>query len=271
MKAPMNRTFPIATALALLTSTPSLARDIHHGAYGIEPGPNDVFVVDQSIPDRLPTGRAGFQQPGMASPENYRTLGDPRSEAQADAALGGRDGYSIAHLQPQVGVIGLTDAQGSGTARAALGLTADLNFARSLGQDSGRFFVGPSTGVIYSHLDSPDSNFWGSNSGNDFSRDANLLLIPLDLKLGYALTPSIRVAVRGGGNLLYRSVGNSLSLGDSTAVLGRDSGWRIFPNVGGDLEIGLTRDISLMLRPDATLTPGDDFYTGTMGLTIDLG
>ena len=40
---------------------------------------------------------------------------------------------------------------------------------------------------------------------------------------------------------------------------------------GGDVEFGLGRKISLLLRPDFTITPGDSFFSGTLGLGFVLG
>lgn len=90
----------------------------------------------------------------------------------------------------------------------------------------------------------------------------------MDLKVGYHLTDRVRVSVHGGGNVTYRSVASSANFGESST--GSDSNWTLFPNAGADLEIGLTRQISLAARPDITFTTGQEVYMGTLGVTIPM-
>lgn len=172
-------------------------------------------------------------------------------------------------FKPQVGAMAFTDAAGTATARAIEGLTIDVNLASMINRSWSNFFIAPSTGVLFSHLGDPSSNFIGTNPNSSIgSAGSNLLMIPANLKIGYNITDYFRVAAHGGGNVLYRSVASSMFLGDSSAS--PDPVWRIFPNVGGDVELGLGRSMAILLRPDVTLTPGNTVFTGTVGVSFGL-
>jgi hypothetical protein len=177
----------------------------------------------------------------------------------------------VVNVQPQLGWITFNDEFAQPTSRAAIGLTADLNLLEWVTQTQGRFFVGPATGVIFSHVGAPDSNFFGTNSYFTFSTTANVLLIPVDLKLGYALTPDAKISFRGGGNILYQSVGNSISMGPHTFTPGHDSQWDIFLNMGLDFEYSIKEGVTLLFRPDLTFTPGEGIFTGTFGVGFKIG
>jgi hypothetical protein len=276
---------------AFVCGTSAWADDTNN--YGVNPGPNDTFSSSNagtqqpgmSANSNAPiTGNNDLsngsynnnQQPGTAAPMNsgndrYDDTTMSSTASKGDVTRGALSNGVVA-FQPQVGAMAIKDSFGNNTSRGALGLTADMNLASAISKDLGHFFIGPATGAIYSHIGSPGSNFVGTSPDNPGVSDgANLLLLPANLKLGYALTDNFRISARGGGNVIYRSVGNSLNLGSSSAALGSDSGWRIFPNVGGDVEIGFGQNVSLMLRPDVTFTPGDNIYTGTIGLGLNLG
>jgi hypothetical protein len=131
-------------------------------------------------------------------------------------------------------------------------------------------YVGISTGGLFSHLGSATSDFWGSNPSSVVnSPGANMLLIPANLKIGVNMGDAVRLSARGGGNVIYRSEGVAMNIGSSTATTGNI--WRIYPNVGGDLDIGLTRGLTLGFRPDYTFTPGGNIFVGTMALGISIG
>ncbi|MCM2323464.1 MAG: hypothetical protein NDJ90_09405 [Oligoflexia bacterium] len=173
-------------------------------------------------------------------------------------------------VKPQVGVIAFKDATGDSTGRLAEGINLEWNTTRLFGMDQ-KFYMGPVTGMIFSHLGSASSNFVGTDPDRRASdAGANLLIIPANLKVGYNLSDRYRISVHGGGNLTYRSVANSMRLGSKTSA-GNDDVWRIYPNVGGDVEIAFSRNALLLLRPDLTITPGDEIFTGTVGVGISLG
>lgn len=172
-------------------------------------------------------------------------------------------------VKPQLGVLVFRDNLGNDTSRFAAGLTLDLNAMSWIDPNLKQWYVGPSTGLIYAHLGSPDSNFFGTDSPIKAGAGANFFYIPINLKAGYTFANDFRVALHGGGNILYRSVANSMNLGDSS--LGTSSNTTIFPNVGADFEVTLDKRTALMVRPDLTITPGDEFFTGTLALSIGLG
>jgi hypothetical protein len=148
-------------------------------------------------------------------------------------------------------------------------VTADWNFAGAV-TDNPAAFVGISTGGLFSHLGSATSDFWGTSPSSVVnSPGANMLLIPADLKVGYNFGDAVRVSARGGGNVLYRSEGVAMNVGPSTATT--SSIWRIYPNVGGDVDFALARGFTLGLRPDYTFTPGNNIFVGTLALGISLG
>ena len=175
-------------------------------------------------------------------------------------------------IKPQVGIVSFKDQQGDTTSRMAGGLLMEGNLAPVFNKDwAETMYLGLSTGLIYSHLGEPTSNFVGTNPDiSTGAGGANLLLIPANVKVGYNFTDSFRLSAHGGGNVVYRSVANSLFLGSGSSG-GTSSVWRIFPNVGADAEFGLGKNVSLMVRPDFTLTPGDAFFTGTLAVGIPLG
>jgi hypothetical protein len=182
------------------------------------------------------------------------------------------DGYlrrEAVSIKPQVGVIAYSDVLGQDTSRGAAGLAVDANVTNWFTSDPTNFYVGPSTGVIYSHLGSPDSNFIGTDSSTTFQSSANLLIIPGDVKVGYTFGDAFRLAVHGGGNVIYRSVASSMLLGDSSLESGSD--WSIFPNAGIDVEMGLSENVALTLRPDVTFTSGDELFSGMLALGFTLG
>lgn len=173
-------------------------------------------------------------------------------------------------IKPQVGVLAFKDTDGTNTARGAVGIGLEWNATKALGLDPTWYF-GPSSGVIFSHLGSPSSNFFGSDAdaNRQIAEGANMLFIPANLKLGYNFSDHYRLSVHGGGNAIYRSVARSMNLGDGSDRDG--SLWKVYPNVGADLEIAMGRNVSLLLRPDLTITPNDDFFTGTAALGINIG
>ncbi|MGK5088379.1 hypothetical protein WDW86_12540 [Bdellovibrionota bacterium FG-2] len=173
-------------------------------------------------------------------------------------------------LKPEAGAIAFTDASGQKTSRFALGIVGEMNLLPLVDKTVHAWYVGPSTGFVYPHMGDTDANFVGGNSINPTGRaSANLVIVPTDVKVGYAFTEYLRVSVRGGGNLIYRSVPSSLALGSGSDTSG--TLWKYFPNVGGDLDIAIGKNIALNLRPDVTITPGNSLFTGTVGLGIFMG
>jgi hypothetical protein len=167
-------------------------------------------------------------------------------------------------LSAQMGAVAYTDNQGDATSRIAFGAAFDWNLNPLIREDAPtNQYVGLATGFLYSHPGASDSNFLGGSesSGNN----SDFLFIPLDAKIGYDFTDSFRLAVRGGGNLIYRS---NPSVSDIGAGTGDAGGlWKLYPNIGLDADIQLSENFSLTVRPDITLTPGNDLYVATIGAT----
>jgi len=167
-------------------------------------------------------------------------------------------------LTPQLGMVGYTRNSGATTSRIAIGVAFDWNAESTLRPEAPKDqYIGLSTGFLYSHPGATDANFLGSSSST--GSDANLVLIPIDLKLGYQINDSVRFAVRGGGNLIYRSNAGVSDLGAGST--GSASLWKIYPNVGVDADIELSKNLLLTIRPDITLTPANDLYVATIGAT----
>lgn len=175
----------------------------------------------------------------------------------------------IIGIKPQAGVMVYNDSLDQTNSRVAGALIVEMNAMTSFFGDSPaarNWYLGPSTGVIYSHLGDPSANFFGADPTTRVGQSgSNYLMIPVDLKLGYLFPDSsFRLSIRGGGNITYRSVADAMDFGPATA--GPGSRWRIYPNVGADFELG-----QLVIRPDLTLTPGNEVFTGTVGYNIVLG
>ncbi|MEN9722829.1 MAG: hypothetical protein RJB38_815 [Pseudomonadota bacterium] len=175
----------------------------------------------------------------------------------------------IVGIKPQAGVMVFNDALDQTDSRAAAALIVEMNAINTFFGDreiAKKWYLGPSTGVLYSHMGDPNSNFFGTeSSGRIGQAGSNFLIIPVNLKVGYLFPDSnFRLSLRSGGNFTYRSVGDSMNLGPATG--GPEAKWRIYPNIGADIELG-----QLMIRPDLTLTPGNEVFTGTVGFNISLG
>jgi hypothetical protein len=152
---------------------------------------------------------------------------------------------------------------------ASIRLHYDLNMSNLVSSVSERLYFGPSFGGLYSHIGSSGSNFIASNSSNlDGNGGANLVEIPLEMKLGYNVTDNVRISAHGGGTLLYRSIADSMQIDGSNSSA---SNWKIYPAVGGDLEMALGGRITLDFRPDVTLTPINTLFTGALGFGVALG
>jgi len=177
----------------------------------------------------------------------------------------------VVGISPQVGIIGYSDLNGQYTSRMAEGLNLSFNVIPLVAQDSKDLYAGISTGIYYAHLGAHSSNFFGSSSDeSDFtSSGSNLAVIPVDIKVGYNLSDSLRLSAHGGGNLTYRSVASTADFG--TATSGNDQeAWRIFPNAGADFEWTVAKDVTLTARPDFTGTTGRVLYMTTVGIVAPL-
>ena len=168
-------------------------------------------------------------------------------------------------VTPQIGVLVYEDAGGSSKARAAIGGSFDWNATKLvLGDDPMGSYIGLSVSGLYSHPGPNDADFFGS--GSSAGGGSNLVQIPFDVKVGGYFSDSVRFTVRGGGNLIYRSDASAINLGagsDSTGSL-----WKVYPNVGLEGEYKVSEHISILARPDLTITPGKNLFVATVGATF---
>lgn len=221
------------------------------------------------------------QQPGSVATDSYSQPSDEQpgtadetagtTTTTAEEATRGYLSDEVVGVRPQVGFLLFKDNLGTDStqARAAYGLTLGMNAMPLISKDLKQFYAGPETGLIYSHLGSASSNFFGANAPASVAAGSNFFYIPANLKVGYNIADRWRVAVHGGGNITYRSISDSMFLGDST--VGTTSNWRIYPNVGADFEASFGKNLALTLRPDLTVTPGNEIFTGTVALAIPIG
>jgi hypothetical protein len=181
-------------------------------------------------------------------------------------------------LKPAVGMMNFQDQAGGVGNRGVMGFTLDMNAVTTALDWAGDmkssatkdYYVGLSTGLFYSHLGQAGSGFWGTNSTTGIGNaGSNMFLIPLDLKLGLYLG-EFRGSVHGGGNVIYRSYMSAMQIGSASAIT-TGSSWTIFPNVGVDLEYGVSKAIVLILRPDVSLGSVGEVWLATFGVAIPFG
>jgi hypothetical protein len=174
----------------------------------------------------------------------------------------------VVGISPQVGMVSYADSSGAYRSRAAAGLLADFNAIPLVAPELKDYFAGVTLGGFYSHTGSNASNFFGSVS-DDASGGSNLVVLPMDVKLGYNVTDKLRVSVHGGGNLTYRSVAEAASFGSNST--GTSNAWSFLPNTGADIEVALTNQISVAARPDVSFAPGGtSLFMGTLGVVAPL-
>ena len=167
---------------------------------------------------------------------------------------------------PALGALNFRDETYNTTNRGVIGVTSDIGFSQVFGVLKRDLYAGFSTGILYSHLGSTGSSFFGTSppSGTVGGAGANLLLFPFNGKVGIYLGDTVRVSAHGGANLIYRSVPTSISIGNY------GDHWNFYPNTGLDLDIGVTKNVAVTIRPDWTITPGNNFFTGTLAMGFAL-
>lgn len=219
-----------------------------------------VLASGLALVSSLAIGKPAWSQEDTISARTERTEAEVAKRPLEREVVG---------IKPQAGVMVFNDALDQTDSRAAGAIIVEMNALTSFFKDapaSRNWYLGPSTGVVYSHLGDPSSNFFGADANSRIGQaGSNYLMIPLDLKIGYLFPDSnFRLSLRGGGNITYRSVADAMNLGPTTA--GPGSRWRMYPNVGADFELG-----QFVIRPDLTITPGNEVFTGTVGFNIALG
>lgn len=208
----------------------------------------------------------GQGAPGISGEQSSNT-----STATEEEMMNGYMKNEKVSLTPQVGVLAFTDPLNASSSRAAYGFGADVNLLPMIDKSLSNFYGGISSGLLFSHLGDASSGFFGSMGGiTTGTGGANMYVIPANLKVGYNIMDNFRVGAHGGGNVLYRSVGNAISL-DAAGTSSPGSAWSMYPNVGADLEYAFNKNVGITLRPDWTFGTGNSFFLGTVGLGIALG
>lgn len=184
-------------------------------------------------------------------------------------------------VTPELGAFSYATQLNGTQSRGMIGFGLDMNAVTTFVPPEKRndiwsnIYIGPQTGFFYAHTGSATSNFWGTNpTVADNYASGYLMLLPLDLKAGFSFADNFRISVHGGGNILYQSVGGTINFTRGTTVIGTTAAatnWNIYPNVGGDIECGLGKNVSLLIRPDVTLAPGASPFMGMVGVGIALG
>ncbi len=189
------------------------------------------------------------------------TAPDTQSHSLRTATLG---------VSPQVGVMAYKGTNGSYSTRSLAGLAVDGNIGKSVFGDNEStrdLYLGVTTGVFYSRVGSTSANFFGSEDQND-QTSTSIVIIPTDVKIGYFLSDAVRVAVHGGGNLIYSNAGQAQSLGLSG---NGDSSWKYYLNAGADLDVALSTRVSVVARPDFTFVKtGEALFSGTLGVNVSM-
>jgi hypothetical protein len=222
-------------------------------------------------------------QASESSQTGTTTQSSENTSTTTTTEVGPAEGLSgeLVGIKPQVGFINFRDAANNFDDRGAIGLTLDMNAASALTRIMGigngsPLFIGPSIGAFYSHIGAVDGGFFGSDTtspatpnGGSSSGGANLVLLPADLKVGWNFG-YFRAAVHAGGNVFYSSVANAVALGINPRT-STSSNWNILPDVGADLEYGMTNKIALIARPDWTMSGSNRMLALTVGASIPLG
>ncbi|MGK5083756.1 hypothetical protein WDW37_10675 [Bdellovibrionota bacterium FG-1] len=211
-------------------------------------------------------------QPGTAATDS-----GAMSQAKTSELKVGGLHDEVVGVSPQVGMVNYHDMLGNTGNRGTIGLTSDMNASTLISNvtdmpDLKYLFIGPQVGFFYSHIGSGTANFFGAQPSDiAASGDAgtNMFYIPLDLKVGMNYG-KFRPSIHGGGNIYYRSVASSFALGANPDT-SSSSSWAIYPNIGLDLEVELTRSVALIARPDVTLGGSNRIWSASLGATIPLG
>lgn len=278
----MKKPLVILSLAALSMSYTALANDASNDS-NLSNSDNTHTTATHTVTNSNPT--PGYiqpapvtQQPGTTSSTDTYTTDTNNmqsSSANAHAVTKGGLGDEVVGIKVQAGDLNFRDPTGQLQNRNLLGFTAEMNasalFSNITGIDTKNLFLGPQIGFFYSHVGEAQANFWGTDSAalGSANGGANLFEMPLDLKVGGNVGP-FRLAVHGGGNIFYRSVSNAVAMGYNPDT-SSDSSWTILPNLGLDIEFGLTNAVALIIRPDLTFGGDNRLWSATAGVSIPLG
>ena len=161
-------------------------------------------------------------------------------------------------VKPQFGILSLRNASGDRSSHIMGGVGVDLDVLSWYAPVLEDLYAGISTGFFYSRIDQA--------AGAPVS---GLFLIPVDLKAGLNLSGKTRASFHAGFNLLYRWAADAVPLGNRAGEQG--GSLNLYPNLGLDLERNLSKNVSLLIRPDITLSPESSIYGLAVGIGFTLG
>jgi hypothetical protein len=221
--------------------------------------------------------QVGTQQPSVAAPQQPgqvapATTAPPATQnnfeqtvvTEKHAPEGGLRNEAVG-INPQFGILSLGDVNDDSQARGVAGLIIDVNGLRRVDDSEGRPFFGPSLGVLYSHLGTATSDFFGVNSSDGRNNGTHLLMFPFNLKAGYTFKDIFRPSVHAGGTLIYNN-----TTANVTGIEVSNSSTTVRANVGMDFEFGIGKSVALMLRPDWIFASNTTIFVGTIGLVFPL-
>jgi len=204
-----------------------------------------------------------------AEPKTTQHTETRTTVTQEEVREGGTLKSEIIGLKPQAGIITFRDDLNDRNTRFVVGMTIDANLLGSLKLKSGKPYLGPSTGAIFSHIGASQSNFFGFDAPRGLDSGSNILLLPLNLKAGWTFGENFRIAAHGGANIIYTNATQSVRIGPTGASATQED-WSSRANIGGDLEVGLGRHVGLMFRPDWTFVSDNPIFTATAAVVFPL-
>lgn len=194
------------------------------------------------------------------------TAGSSVSQARTSEVAPSNVYDSVINITPEIGVLGYSDALTNYTSRVAEGFNLDWNIANMVSISGMQ--MGLETGLLYSHLGSPSSNFFGTNAELVGGEGSNTYLVPATIVAGYKPSDQSVIAFKVGAQLLYQSMAGSINTGRSiTGTTATD----VFPSLGLNLGYSLSKKVGISLRGDYIPTPAQDMFSTFLGATIGLG
>ena len=210
-------------------------------------------------------GTTTMQKPGTAGGEDsYERMTITRK--QPAPPPGGLLDEAVG-INPVFGVLSLSRNGFDSDTRGMAGLLVDVNLLQKVkATDSGKPYLGPTFGVLYSHLGTVGGDFFGLNGPNGNNNGTHLLLFPINIKGGFTFSNVFRPSAHAGVTLVYNNTQGTNAL--PTGVQVSNSSLTAHPNFGFDLELGLGTSVSLVARPDWTISSNTTIFTASFGLVF---
>jgi hypothetical protein len=171
-------------------------------------------------------------------------------------------------VTPAVGALGYQALNGDYTSRITTGILMDFDIGAATFTGPSHAKLGLQTGLLFSHLGSPGSNFFGANAAVPVQDNANAFTVPIEATAGWAVSDTFETSLLFGANMLYRSTPSSMIVGRNDLSTG--SRVDFFPSLGLQGGWALGSAAALTVRGDYIPTPKDDMFTATIGATFPL-